>query len=88
MLAVEAVTDSTAVVDSVNDPIGVVLHGGREYDYLVEFAKLRQKFIAIWSNHVKEIVLAILELLQVFLIIRILILGAHKVYQSFIQVEN
>ena len=88
MLAVEAVTDSASVVDTIHYPVGIVLHGRREYDYLIEFAQLCQEFVAEWPDHIKEIVLAVRQLLQVFLVIRILVVGANKMYQGLIEVKN
>jgi hypothetical protein len=51
------VADIFSVVDSINDPVSVVLHSCCEYNNFVEVGELRKKSIAIWSDHVKEIIL-------------------------------
>lgn len=86
MLPVEAVPHGPSVVYAIDDPVSVVLHRGSEYHDLVVLAELCQKLVAVWSDHVEEVIFAVFKLLQV--IVRILVLWAHKVYQSLVEVQD
>ena len=69
MLAVKAMVDGATLVNTVYDPVSVVLHSCRENDNFVKLTQLCQKLVAIWSDHVKEVIFTIFELLEMILII-------------------
>lgn len=81
-------TDGTALVNAIYDPVSVVLHSCCENDNFVEFTQLGQKLVAKWSDHVKEVILTILKFLEVILIILNIILSAYKMNERLIQVEH
>lgn len=50
MLSVQAVGDAFLLVDLVEDPVSVVLHGGCEDDHLVDLTHFLKELIAAGSN--------------------------------------
>ena len=88
MLTIEAMADGAALVDAVYDPVGVVLHRCGKNDYFIEFTQFCKKLVAVWPDHIEEVILAIFKLLKVILIILHIILRTYKVNQRLIQVEH
>ena len=79
--------DGATLVNTVYDPVSVVLHSCRENDNFVKLTQLCQKLVAIWSDHVKEVIFTIFELLEMILIILHIVLWTYKVNERLIQVE-
>ena len=63
MLAVEPVPDVSTMVDAIDDPVRVVLHGRCEDDDLVVLTELSEEFVAVRSHHIEEVVLAVLKVI-------------------------
>lgn len=80
--------DGATLIDAVYDPVGVVLHSSRKNDNLKELAQFGQELIAVWPDHIKEIVFSILKLPQVILVVLQIVLRADKMNKCFVQVKH
>ena len=66
MLPIETIFNIASVVYSVDDPVGIVLHCCGENDNLIILGELAQKFVAVRSHHVEEIIFtSVLRLVSV-----------------------
>lgn len=89
VLAVKTVADAATVVDTVNDPIRVVLHGCREDDDLEELRQFCQEFVAVRTHHVEEVVLAFLEVLQELVVLLLVVIAAaDEMNQRLVEIEH
>ena len=89
MLAVEPVPNVSTMVDAIDNPVRVVLHGRREDDDLVVLTELSKKFVAVRSHHIEKVVLAVLKIIEqvLCLAIRVFIVCVHEMYQCLVKVK-
>ena len=63
MLPVESVLDHSARVDLVEDPVSIVLEGGREDHQLIVMTEFAEESVQAGTNHVKDLLLVTIVLL-------------------------
>lgn len=79
--------NDTFTVDSLDDPISIILHCSRKNDYFIEFGEFNEEFIAEWSHHIEEIIFSVFEVSKTVLVSFIGIFWTHKMNQCLIQVQ-
>ena len=87
MLAVQAMLDVLALVNSIHNPVCIVLHCSRENNYLIKLRELGQELVAVRSNHIEKVIFSFLKFFEVSLLV-LLLLGIDEVYECLIKVKD